>query len=68
MAGIGNHQTCGHVKRCSLACTIGAQQTDNLSLADIEGDIVDHRSFAINFHEPLTSQLERQGFLRLVFF
>ena len=50
---IGCHQTHRHVKGCRLARTIRAQQTDNLPLFHINGNMIHHRTCPIFLHQIL---------------
>ena len=50
-SGIGDYQSGGHIEGGRLTGTIRAQQSDNLALLYVEGDIVDDSSLAVDFYE-----------------
>ena len=41
LTGVSPHQTDDHVKRCGLACAVGAQQTDHFAALHGERNIFD---------------------------
>ena len=57
VSGIGDHEPCGHIETCGLACSVGTEQSYYLSLVYVERDVVDHGAFAVDFDEPFAAQL-----------
>lgn len=56
MPFIGDDKTCGHVERSRLTGSVRTEQTDNLTLLDIERHVVGHRAASITLHKSLGVQ------------
>ena len=51
MAAIGHHETCRHIERGGLSCTVRTQESHDLTLLHVEAHIIDHRTLSIALHE-----------------
>jgi hypothetical protein len=52
-AGRGRDEARDHVERGRLAGAVGAEQADDLALAQLERDVVHHVALAVRLHEPV---------------
>ena len=57
VSSIGQDEAGGHVERSRLASTVRTQQSDNLALTHVEGDVVHHCSLAVYLDQAFAAKL-----------
>ena len=66
MTFIRYNQTCSHIERSCLTCTIWSKQTYDFSLLHIDGNTIGDSSFTITFHQTLSSENQFIATIRLL--
>ena len=56
MAGIGNDESGGHIERGGLACSVGTEQSYNLTLPNLYADVVGNGSLSIDLDKSFRAQ------------
>ncbi|MPM78952.1 hypothetical protein SDC9_125967 [bioreactor metagenome] len=55
---IRHNQPHRHIKRSSLSRTVGTEQSDDLSLSHVDGNMIDHCPLAVLLHQIISTQYQ----------
>ena len=61
VSAVGHDESCGHIERCGLSCSVRSQKSYNLALANIYRHVVDNGTLAITLHKSFGAEHHAVG-------